>query len=302
MIKDKKHFGKIVAQKNGFDIISCKNCGFKHIYPIPSIEELEYIYKHEYYSKDKPTYINENTEDKKWWQLTYQRRFDVFKKYLITNNSKKLLDIGSGPGLFLEVGSKNNWEVIGVEPNEIAAKYCINKGLNVINSMYDSKLSKKLSKVDLINLSLVLEHISNPIEFLKLTYNQLKKGGLICIVVPNDFNPIQLIAKKLLNGNDWWVAPPHHINYFDFNSLSKLLKNAGFSIMHKESTFPIDFFLLMGDDYINNPTTGKICHSKRKKFEENIMHENNSELLTKIYNKFSNLGIGREIVLIAKKL
>ena len=61
------HSGKTVASANGFDIIDCESCGFKHIFPIPSHEELAHIYKHEYYTKDKPDYINRDLQDKDWW-------------------------------------------------------------------------------------------------------------------------------------------------------------------------------------------------------------------------------------------
>ena len=30
--------------------------------------------------------------------------------------------------------------------------------------------------------------------------------------------------------DDWWVAPPHHLNYFDFESLTGLLDAAGLHV------------------------------------------------------------------------
>ena len=48
---------------NGFDIIECASCGFKHIVPIPSFEELQEIYREEYYSQEKPVYLERHRED-----------------------------------------------------------------------------------------------------------------------------------------------------------------------------------------------------------------------------------------------
>ena len=51
------HQGLILATANGFKVIDCLNHGFKHIVPIPTTEELTEAYKHDYYSAEKPLYI-----------------------------------------------------------------------------------------------------------------------------------------------------------------------------------------------------------------------------------------------------
>ena len=294
------HSGKTVASANGFDIIDCESCGFKHIFPIPSHEELAHIYKHEYYTKDKPDYINRDLQDKDWWEMKYAARYAIFENTL-SEGQHSLLDIGSGPGLFLSVGSNRGWHVTGIEPNDKAAKHSNDIGLDVKNLMYTREVAAQLGKYDVVNLSLVLEHISDPIAMIKLVNSQLNEGGLICIVVPNDFNPFQTILHDHLHFNPWWVAPPHHINYFDFKSLEHLLNKCGFKMIHKVATFPIDMFLLMGDNYIGNDTIGRASHNKRIAFEKAIIESGNSELLTTLYKSMANAGIGREVVMIGKK-
>ena len=64
--------------------------------------------------------------------------------------------------------------------------------------------------------------------------------------------------------------------------------------------FPIDIFLLMGDDYIGNDVKGKEAHQRRKNFEM-ILGKKNKQLSRKIYQEFAKMGIGREIVLYAKR-
>lgn len=300
MVDKNKHSGDVLTSSNGFDIIECNDCGFKHIDPIPTDAELEQIYKHEYYIKDKPDYIEKDIKDRGWWEMTYGHRFDVFESNLATEK-RKLLDIGSGPGLFMEVGNQRKWSTTGIEPNVKAAEHSVERGLDVKNWMYDSDTSKKLGEFDVINLSLVLEHIAQPEDMIRLAKNQLSDNGLICIVVPNDFNPLQQILKSAFDYKPWWVSPPHHINYFDFNSLSKLLKKCGFEIVHKESTFPIELFLLMGDNYVGNDELGRACHEKRVNFEMALNQGNSNELLNELYASFSDLNIGREVVIYGSK-
>jgi 2-polyprenyl-3-methyl-5-hydroxy-6-metoxy-1,4-benzoquinol methylase len=295
------HQGQVISKKNGKEIIDCKECGFMHVFPLPTLEETENIYKNEYYQKEKPNYITENVKDKEWWINTYNRRFEVYEKYL-KKEKRTLLDIGSGPGVFLEAAKNRGWEVTGIEPNLFAADHTKKLGFNIINEMYDKKLSEQLNKYDLINLTLVLEHIVNPVELIKLAYNQLNENGLISIVVPNDYSPFQKILHNNYNYNDWWVVPDHHLNYFNRDSLNHIISKNKFKIVHEETTFPIDIFLLMGDDYINNPELGRTVHQKRVDFETKLINSGESNLLTKLYSELAKINIGRELFVIGQKL
>jgi len=119
-------------------------------------------------------------------------------------------------------------------------------------------------------------------------------------VVPNDFNPLQLILRDHLGFSPWWVAPPHHLNYFSHESLKVLVERLGFKVLHMESTFPIDMFLMMGKNYIGNDALGREVHGLRKVFDQNLF-AGGGDLRRKLYGAFADLGMGREIILFAKK-
>ena len=116
------HHGELIESSNNFDIIECFECGFKHVTPIPTNDELEEIYSHDYYTTEKPFYIEHYLEDKEWWDIVYTDRYEIFEKNLPAN-SRKLLDVGSGPGLFLNLGKDRGWRVKGIEPSTQAAAY-----------------------------------------------------------------------------------------------------------------------------------------------------------------------------------
>ena len=134
-----------------------------------------------------------------------------------------------------------------------------------------------------------------------IVYNQLSLGGLLCIAVPNDYSPLQTTVRQTLEYNPWWVGAPQHINYFDFASLEKLLTKFGFTVLLKESTFPIDMFLLMGENYIDNDKVGRKYHGMVKEFEKRISATNHKSLKRKLYQKFADLGIGREAIFYVQK-
>ena len=296
----KGHEGPVLASANGFEVIDCKHCGFKHIVAIPSEEELETSYRHDYYTQEKPLYIERYREDLDWWNMVYTRRYELLEQHL-PGSRRRLLDIGSGPGFFLLNGKKRGWNVKGIEPSLQAADHSRGLGLDIENAFFSEQTAARLGSFDAINMSAVLEHIPNPAALLALVHGQLNAAGMVCIVVPNDFNPFQVVLRDHLAFKPWWVAPPHHVNYFDFASLSKLVERHGFDVVHEEATFPIDMFLLMGDNYIGNDALGRACHSKRMSFEKALTDGGFSNVLAGLYSALAKQGLGREIVLYARK-
>ena len=62
----------------------------------------------------------------------------------------------------------------------------------------------------------------------------------------------------------------------------------------------MEFFILMGDDYVSNPDIGNESHIRRVKFELNLKNYNKS-LKSKLYESFKDLGIGRSIIIYGRK-
>jgi SAM-dependent methyltransferase len=296
------HSGKVVDRVNGFDIIDCVECGFRHATPIPTEHDLEEVYSHEYYQTEKPFYIEHYIEDKEWWDIVYTDRYEILEDNL-PSSRRNLLDIGSGPGLFLNLGKGRGWQVKGIEPSSEAAAYSkeILK-LDIEEVFFDETSVKKLGKFDAINMGEVLEHLPDPKAILDLAHRTLNEDGLICLIVPNDFNPFQELLRESVDFKPWWIAPPHHINFFNQKSLTSLVESCGFEVVHKETTFPIDMFLMMGENYIDDGDLGRKCHGLRKQFEINLSKSADKKLWRKLYSGFASAGVGREIVMIARKL
>jgi SAM-dependent methyltransferase len=197
------HEGPVAATDNDFDVIDCQLCGFKHITPIPSVEELEKVYQHDYYKQEKPLYLERYQEDLDWWNMVYTRRYEILEQHMPVKQ-RRLLDIGSGPGFFLLNGQERGWQVKGIEPSIRAAEHSRGLGLDVENIFFSEQTAPGLGTFDAINMGLVLEHIPDPAALLKLIHHQLNDNGMVCIIVPNDFNPFQtfLLMGDNYIGND----------------------------------------------------------------------------------------------------
>jgi 2-polyprenyl-3-methyl-5-hydroxy-6-metoxy-1,4-benzoquinol methylase len=304
-----KHNGKTIKRFGKYSIIKCKTCKFIHVNPIPTNKELSSLYANDYYKKIKPNYIQFNEKEIKYLDYTFNEKLDTIEK-LLSSKSKRVLDIGSGPGFFLRRAKRRGWDVLGIEPALIAYNYSKKHNIPTIQKFFYEVDIKQIGKFDAIHTFDVLEHVNDPISMLKKSYSLLKRGGIIVVEVPNDFNPLQKLVQKELKKKEYWVTLSSdsknsgtlvHLNYFDFSTISNLLKRIGFKIIIKEATFPLEIFLLMGQDYIKNPKIGKKIHLERIQFEKNFEKGKEGQLKRKIYQKLAEIGIGRTAIIYAKK-
>lgn len=294
----KKHFGNVVDEKEGYEVLDCESCGFKHIMPYPSDEDRKAYYK-EGFIKERPLYISRIDEDLEWWNLVYSDRYRNFEKLLQNKGQKKqALDIGCGLGHFLSCGNKLGWETLGIEPGYKASEYARGLGLDVLTASFgEVEIDKKF---DVIHLSEVLEHVPEPGNILKGCLELMNPGAVMCIVVPNDYNPLQGLLKK--NGfPPYWVAPKVHVNYFNYETMSGLVEKNGFEVILKEAMFPLEFFLLMGNNYVGSDEIGRACHKQRKNFDLSLEKGDMSGFRTRFYRFLAEEGVGRDCIIYAKK-
>jgi 2-polyprenyl-3-methyl-5-hydroxy-6-metoxy-1,4-benzoquinol methylase len=307
------HKGSVIANKNGQTVIKCKSCGFVHLDPIPDSNTLDEFYQNVYYDLIKKSHrapeikrIMKKDEDASseinWLRSTQYNDINAVLSKNISSSPRTLCDIGSGTGDFIRYMDENGWNCVGVEPsNEGAGKKEDNK-MHVFNCTLESfiknnpKYSDFFDAVSLIN---VLEHVPSPSEVIETVRHILKpRRGIIVIRVPNDFNCLQELAQKKIRKTNWWISSPDHINYFTFDTLKTLLSSCGFEIIHITTDFPMELFLLMGDNYIDNPELGAQCHKKRISLEQSL----SDEIRQKIYQSFADIGIGRNCVVFARRM
>lgn len=289
------HEGPPLHKKDGRTVISCTPCGFIHIMPLPTELEQTAFYENEFYAVERPKYFSDTEEDIEWWMATYRNYYHLFEKQV---SGRRILDVGSGPGYFLLAGKERGWDALGVEPSPDAHAYSTEKGVSVLKDFFSYDVVKEHGTFDVIHAAMVLEHVPNPLEMLEDMKKLLNPGGLLAIFSPNDYNPLQDVLAKI-SFPPYWVVPDHHVNYFTITSLQRVVERMGMQVIDTVATFPLEFFLLSGNDYIREPSLGRGVHHARTKFEE-TMYAYNPELLNALYRSFAASRVGREFLLIAK--
>ena len=241
---------KTVRDSKNHQILMCKSCGHTQIHPIPTLTEEKKFYDDN--KQEKNLNIKYSIDEIKKKSMSDTNRRVKFVSKLVKKN-EKILEIGSGYGLFLEGMKKRGQNVIGIEiskeKREIAKK--ITKAQILDINILEKKI--KIPKVDVIVLFHVLEHISEPVKFLKNLRNMLKMNGRIVVEVPNH-NDHQLQLNKKYREFYWQRA---HIHYFTPKIFQKVLEESGFSTEVKGiQRYSIENFFnwkLIGKPQLDNP-------------------------------------------------
>lgn len=122
-------------------------------------------------------------------------------------SSYDILEVGCGPGLFLDrvIGTYPEKRVKGLELNADSVRICRGKGLEVEERTIEDFSAVGANTFDAVCAFQVLEHVQNPGMFLELAFRCLKREGLCVITVPNARGFTQYAV------NDFGNMPPHHL-------------------------------------------------------------------------------------------
>ena len=307
-----KHEYSESVERNNYTIINCKSCGYWHVYPIPSEDELNAYYENKYYNSLKNE-DNRSMTDKKddpdgFYTIYYEDKLRHINNILPKELPRTIIDIGAGYGDFLSFMKKDGWIVRGIEPSQEAHDCSKNEDLNIHCGPFEEILDMDSEKYSVVTFNNVLEHLRNPEKVLiDVKEHLLVQDGILCIAIPNDFNIFQdMQMKTTLKDNVekqyYWLSPLDHLNYWSHETIKKLLQKLGFEILFITSTFPIDIFPLMGDDYVTHPEIGRGVHLKQVGLEKVLKETSSCDFKDKLYSSFAKLGIGRDILVYAKPI
>lgn len=279
--------------------------GHWQVWPRPDAETLRSLYAERFYEEDKSTYLDDVERDRSYWDAIWGMRRRVMEDAL-PGEGRRLLDVGSSGGALLDHFQQHGWQPFGIEPSPRAARYAREHfGLEVFcGELLDfghDEQSEARAGFDAIHCAQVLEHVLEPEACAERIAALLSPGGVAYVEVPNDFSALQTTARDRLGLRSWWVAPQHHLNYFDADSLAALLGRHGLVEIDRLASFPMEMFLLMGEDYVSDAARGPACHARRMAFERHLIDADRLDTLASFYRALARAGAGRTCGLLVRK-
>lgn len=225
----KSQYKEIYKERNVLGIVKCLSCGL--LYVNPRLKEPEKIY---WGDADKYFYearLIFEGKAKHHRDPNYLADLKIIYKYKPTGN---FLDVGTNMGFFLRNARGWKWNLYGVEPSpslsEGARRYF---GLNVKTAFLE-EAGFYDSFFDIITMTDVFEHLSEPGKVLNEVNRILKFDGILFIKVPNClFNLFKFYSSKIfgrLKNYDIFDSYEHLVHYSQ-KTLRCMLEKNGFRVL-----------------------------------------------------------------------
>lgn len=203
---------------DGHYYFSCPSCQLVRVAPVPTREALKDYYDRAY-EVDREGYRRN------------LRRYGRRDLELLESLSGKgrMLEVGCSWGYFLEAARGCGWQVQGLELSNPAAKWAKERlGLEVGCGTIEAFPLREETVFDVVVAWHVIEHVQDPMSFLRIARDRLRPGGLLALRTPNIRS-----APARLNGRAWhWVGAPAHLSLFSPKSLRLAVERTGFSVRH----------------------------------------------------------------------
>ena len=163
-----------------------------------------------------------------------------------------MLDIGCSGGYFLSIAAEHGFSVNGVGPNVAESDYASKHGINILGSTISDLSERK--RFDVITLWDVLEHIREPVSYLKRLKSHLNENSLVFVQIPSSDS----LAARIMRGACNMFDGIEHLTLFSAHSLDVAFKKAGYTRLDSQSIISEmhvlqNFLDYEVDPYLANP-------------------------------------------------
>ena len=142
---------------------------------------------------------------------------------LLRPGRNRLLDVGFGAGALLMAAAELGFEAQGIETSPLAVEQARARGFRVEQADF-LQMPWEADSFDVVCMVELLEHVPDPIAFLRKARRVLSPGGRLFLTTPNGAG----LSARVLHEQWSVVAPPEHLQLFSARSIGRALQAAGF--------------------------------------------------------------------------
>lgn len=139
---------------------------------------------------------------------------------------RRLLDVGSGLGVFPSAMQASGWECTAVDPDPLAAAH-LEQDLRIRTLRGDFSKMAIQERFAAVTFNKVLEHVEDPIRMLGRAHSCLARGGFIYVEVPDAEDAAR-------DGREREEFAIDHLHVFSLPSLVLMISRAGFDAVQVE--------------------------------------------------------------------
>jgi 2-polyprenyl-3-methyl-5-hydroxy-6-metoxy-1,4-benzoquinol methylase len=206
----------------------CETCKTIYVSPRPPPHVVDEYYAtselYEYWNKHIFP-ASETVRRERIFRPRVRRLIDLCDKYGVS--PRVLVEVGAGFGSFCEEAKASGRfeRIVAIEPTPSLAETCRRRGVEVIDQPIE-RVDLHEVGVDVLASFEVIEHLFEPFGFVKACATAVKQNGLLVLTCPNG----QGFEVQVL-GTTADTVDTEHLNYFNPESLARLVQRAGFEVL-----------------------------------------------------------------------
>lgn len=208
----------VLFVKQGVDYSECRGCEFRFSSPDvnPNLANALDAYEAAYLQYLAPEPVD-------------QANFDSLCAWMEQQGSlhdARVLDVGAGSGKLVRHLRACGVCAEGLEPSRALFEHFLSGDRAFTCDMLGSFRRSTSTRFDVITALDVIEHVADPVEFLREVAELLKPGGALFVSTPDVGS---LTAKAF--GRRWHFYYPYHLSYFSPKTLTAEAKRHGLTLI-----------------------------------------------------------------------
>ncbi len=198
------------------DLYECSSCHLHFKYPQLDKAALDALYK------KAPENVWHSQADKRtdWKIAAGWIRED--------SEVEAILDVGCFDGEFLKQFD-TSYECSGIEINEKATRLARQHGITIAGTDINDILNSP-QKYDVITAFDVIEHVNDPLDFLKTLLSRVKPGSSVIISTGNT----RALSWRFMGSKYWYSAYAEHISFINPDWCRHVAQNLNLTIARQE--------------------------------------------------------------------
>jgi 2-polyprenyl-3-methyl-5-hydroxy-6-metoxy-1,4-benzoquinol methylase len=195
--------------------LCCRRCGHTFVATLPTAAELARIYDRYGYDRldeePPPAFLDLILVD-------LMRSFEPYRQ------TQRFLDVGFGAGGLLRVAKSQGWKTYGVETSPWAVEVGNRRALGELVRGDFLVAPLPAASFDVVVMTELIEHLLDPLPFLRRAAELLRPGGLLYVTTPHGRG----VSGRVLGASWSILRPPEHLQLFSIRSARRSVKEAGF--------------------------------------------------------------------------
>ena len=212
----------------GRAVFRCGECDVRYLHPGQSAEE-----EAKFYAAEFEAFMAERSASGAGWEgperhvaanePQRQRRMGHLADLIKPRSS--ILEVGCSSGFMLYPLAAEGHACVAIEPSGAFSDYVRSRGVPCFRGIDELRSKDSGGRFDLILHYYVMEHVADPVGFLKSQLALLKPGGHVVFEVPNANDALTTVYALPAYERFIWVVS--HRWYFTERSLARAMSMAG---------------------------------------------------------------------------